>query len=111
MPGMQPANWWAGSKSAALASVSSAPSASSRSGSPVLDRPRREAWQRPSISTARFVQTAHWPSRPPDKWTAASVSPRRERRQQVGHDLVVVAGVERDVVAAALGQRRVTSSV
>ena len=31
--------------------------------------------------------------------------PPRKRREQIGHDRIVVARVERDVVASALGQR------
>ena len=61
------------------------------------------AWQRRRISTARSVQTAHWPSRPPEKCSGRPL-PRRERREQVGHDRIVVARVERHVLAPALGQ-------
>ena len=59
------------------------------------------------IDRARRVQTAHWPSRPPEKRTGAGRRAGRKRRQQIGDDRVVVARVERDVVAAALGHAAV----
>ena len=63
------------------------------------------ALQRSSSSTAPCVHTDQWPSRPPRKRTVTG-SPSRidvERRDEVEHDVVVVAGVERDAV---LGARR-----
>ena len=90
------------SKRAALASVSCWPRASSsRAPRPSASR---AAFTASSSSTARRVHTAHWPSRPPAKPTRCGLRPGS--RQQVGHDRVVVAGVERHIAGpAALRQR------
>ena len=110
MPGMQPANWWAGSNSAALASVSSAPSASSAERAVVARSPAACGRQRRSSSTARVR-----PDRPLAEQAARKAQRRprpspRKWRQQIRHDRVVVAGVERDVVAGRSRPARVTTS-
>ena len=58
---------------------------------------------RSSCSTARCVHTLQWPSRPPRMRTVTSVvaALHGEGRQQVEHDVVVVAGVQRDALFGA----------
>ena len=58
------------------------------------------AWTRSSSSTALFTHTLQCPSRPPLMRTVVALpsTVTRERRHQVEHDVVVVAGVERDAV-------------
>ena len=102
MPAMQPAKPWAASKNAALASVTCdgrreqlgrdvvGPSRRWRTSSSKLDRPARP--DRP---------VAQQPA--DDPRARLGRRPEAERRQQVEHDVVVVAGVEGDVVAAGLG--------
>ena len=101
-PGMQPAKSLATSKKALLQSVTRESSASSSSSI----RPAATArWIRSSICTAPRVQTLQCPSRPPRMRTRhrLAVALHRERREQVEHDVVVVAGVERDAVLGARG--------
>ena len=66
-----------------------------------------------SSSTARRVQTAHWPRRPPDEADRARPRAEVEVGEQVGHDRVVVAGVERDLArrGRSSARARATSSV
>ena len=60
---------------------------------------------RASCSTAALVHTLQCPSRPPVMRTVTSLAaaPHRERHQQVEHDVVVVAGVQRHAVFGAGG--------
>ena len=101
-PAMQPWKSLATSKNALLQSVTRLSSASS-SASIAPPLARRAALQRSSSSTASRVHTDQWPSRPPRKRTVTGAPSRahRERRHQVEHDVVVVAGVERDPVLGA----------
>ena len=80
------------SKKAALQSVTRAVERQQVGGHGAGGRARR--WQRSRISTAVRVQTDQWPSRPPTKRSSPASVP--ERHGQVEHDVVVVAGVERD---------------
>ena len=58
---------------------------------------------RSSSSTAFLTHTLQWPSRPPLMRTVVDAPFARhdERREQIEHDVVVVAGVERDAVGGA----------
>ena len=97
---MQPAKACRTSKSAPFASVSAAARAShaasiavaSRSGANLVEQ--LDGAARPHRPLAE--QPAH------DARRALAVAERREGREQVEHDLVVVAGVERDVRAARI---------
>ncbi len=97
MPAMQPANWCAGSNSAAFDSVICAASVRSEAG-----RASRLRCILASVrcSTARRVQHAQCPSKPPANRSVWGLAVDRDlvRRQEVEQDVVVVAGVERDLV-------------
>ena len=92
-PGIQPAKLWAGSKNAPLQSVMAAPSASSRAG---MSRPSRYC-----RSSSYSCTTRRGPHRP-----VAQQSPHKAQlvpalhagepigRQQIRHNVVVVAGVQ-----------------
>ena len=99
MPAMQPAKPWAASKNAALASVTSTPALQQRRRH-LLGARRRLTLVEQRDRTAR-------PHRPVAEQAADdpaldrhAVAREPERRHQIAHDGVVVAGVERDVVAA-----------
>ena len=102
-PGMQPAKSFATSKIDAVAVGDEAVERQD------LRRDRRRPPTAPcscsSSATAPFVHTLQWPSSPPLKRSVTSrpAGADRERRHEVGDDVVVVAGVERD---ALLGARR-----
>ena len=93
---MTPWKPFATSKNAALQSVTALSSASSSAGTSGCPRTAR---QRSRISTAVRTHTDQWPSSPPAKRSSpASV---RNGTDQVEHDVVVVAGVERDALRGA----------
>ena len=100
---MQPAKPLAASKKAALASVTSMPRRSSSGRAPgrrrdaalaLVEQLDRPASSRPPSARAARRRSGARPS---------SADGEAERREQVGDDVVVVAGVERDVVAPGLG--------
>ena len=66
-------------------------------------RPRRAACSARAARRRCVVHTDQWPSSPPRKRTVTGAPSRidGERRDQVEHDVVVVAGVERDAVLGA----------
>ena len=105
MPAMQPAKSWAASKNAALASVvadgQTKQSAGIASG-PARRRGSVEQLDRPASPDRPVAQQpAH---DPPLDLAAADLE--AVRGQQVEHDVVVVAGVKGDVVAARTRPRR-----
>ena len=101
---MQPAKALAASKNAALPSVTSTPVRSSAAGTCPS---RAAAWHSASSATARSR-----PHRPVPEQAADDAALDRagwrlqaERRHEIADDGVVVAGVERDVVAAGVDDR------
>ena len=100
---MQPAKPLAASKNAALASVTSTPRRSSSAGSSVP--PRGGRGTRPAVPPPRRVQTAQCPSSPPTirRSTGRPSTSNRNGVTRSEHDVVVVAGVQGDVVPARLG--------
>ena len=109
---MQPEKSLAASKNAALQSVTAA-SRASRSGS-IAPLERSAASTLATSSTALFVQTHQWPSRPPVILTVTSSSPRRKvngvsRSGTMWSSLPVKSVMRRSAPASTTP--RITSSV